>query len=135
MAHSCSSSADLVIKTGREVKANFALTSHHFYDQIGKTRAAIGRAAMISHSYIIILYARSYQGSTPLGAWFPGISGLRHPIHHFPEFPETAREWFTINSSLAIYYAKFSIKVLSAFCDYAWTVLARMRTGKGILPV
>jgi hypothetical protein len=31
-----------------------------FYDQIGKTRAAMGRAAIIAHSFIIILYARSY---------------------------------------------------------------------------
>jgi hypothetical protein len=30
-----------------------------FYDQIGKTRAAMGRAAIIAHSYIIIFSRRS----------------------------------------------------------------------------
>ena len=29
-----------------------------FYDQIGKTRAAMGRAEMMPHSFIIILYTR-----------------------------------------------------------------------------
>ena len=60
-AHSCSSFADLVTKTGWEVKANFALTPHQLFmtrsAQLEQLWAAPPR---ITHNYIIILYARSY---------------------------------------------------------------------------
>jgi hypothetical protein len=43
------------------LKANFALTTYQlFMTRSAKTRAAMGRAAIIAHSYIIILYARPY---------------------------------------------------------------------------
>jgi hypothetical protein len=41
----------MVIKTRWEVKANFAFNfPSTSYDQIAKTRAAMGRAVMISHT-------------------------------------------------------------------------------------
>ena len=54
-AHSCSSLADLVIKNSQRFKEKLALNRWLFFnDQIGKTRAAMGRAEMMTHSFIII---------------------------------------------------------------------------------
>jgi hypothetical protein len=57
-AYSCSSFADLIIKNIQRFKAKLALNRWKFFDHIGETRAAMGCAAMMIHSYIIILYAR-----------------------------------------------------------------------------
>jgi hypothetical protein len=43
-----------VLTISLKAKKNFNFPST-FYDQIGQTRAAMGRAAMIAHSFIIIL--------------------------------------------------------------------------------
>jgi hypothetical protein len=48
-AHSCSSFADLVKKKFQRFESKISFKSlDTFYDQIGRTRAAMGRAAMIA---------------------------------------------------------------------------------------
>jgi hypothetical protein len=50
-AHSCSNFADLVIKNIQRFKAKLVLNRWiFFFGRIGKTRAALGRAAIIAHS-------------------------------------------------------------------------------------
>ena len=65
-ARSCSSFADLIKKIYPAISAKLALNRWIlFFGQIGKTRAATGRAAMIACSYLIISYAYNYPPVPP----------------------------------------------------------------------
>ena len=51
-AHSCSSIADMVLKNIQQFKEKLALNRWIFFGRIGKTRAATGRAANDSTSWV-----------------------------------------------------------------------------------